>query len=287
MNLRNDLTPQEKKIIIDKGTEAPFSGKYYNFTDEGAYTCKYCGTALFHSNSKFDSECGWPSFDYAIEGKVKRIPDADGKRTEILCRNCGAHLGHVFLGENFTPKNTRYCVNSISLEFVPIENIDTIIVAGGCFWGVEFHMEKIKGVLSAINGYTGGKTQNPSYRDVCDGNTGHFEAVEIVFDKTKVSCMDILKVFFEIHDFTQANGQGNDIGEQYESAIFYKNNEQKKIAQELLSKLKYPVTKLLERKKFYPAENYHQEYYMKNGKTPYCHFRKPINWDTPEYQKKD
>ncbi len=113
------LTDEEKRVIIHKGTERPFTGKFYDFNEKGTYICKQCGTPLYHSAFKFDAGCGWPSFDEEIPGAVKRVLDADGKRTEIICANCGAHLGHVFLGEGFTSKNTRHCVNSISMDFIP------------------------------------------------------------------------------------------------------------------------------------------------------------------------
>lgn len=275
----NDLTAEEARVIIKKATEYPFTGLYEKFSGKGTYLCRQCGNALYYSDAKFDAGCGWPSFDDEIDGAVRRQTDADGKRTEILCASCGAHLGHVFTGEGFTPKNTRHCVNSISLDFVPARleagNYGTALFAGGCFWGVEYFLQKEPGVVAVVSGYTGGHVKNPSYREVCNGTTGHAETVKVTYDVRKTSYEKLLKLFLEIHDPTQVGRQGPDIGDQYRSEIFYKNDEQKKTAEKLLGILKGKglkiATQVTRATEFYPAEEYHQDYYFRNGKTPYCH----------------
>ena len=275
----NDLSKAESAVINDKGTERAFTGKYTENTAQGTYICKKCGAALYYSTDKFKSDCGWPSFDEEIKGAVTRQRDADGMRTEILCTSCGGHLGHVFIGEQLTPKNLRHCVNSVSLDFVPAHlepgRYGTAIFAGGCFWGVEYYLQKAVGVVSVTSGYTGGTVKNPSYKEVCTGLTGHAEAVKIIFNPQKTSYETLLKLFMEIHDPTQIGGQGPDIGDQYRSEIFYLNDEQKKIAEKNFNILKTKgykiVTGLTTASEFYEAEKYHQDYYFNNGKTPYCH----------------
>ena len=287
----NKLTPEEEAVILHKSTERPFTGEYVNNHGSGVYVCRQCNAPLYRSTDKFDSNCGWPSFDDEIPGAVKRVPDADGRRTEIICANCGGHLGHVFNGEGFTAKNTRHCVNSISLKFIPDsvaelqakgneDVIDTAYFASGCFWGTEYHFMKAKGVVETTVGYMGGHLLNPTYKDVCTGLTGHAETVEVIYDKNQTSYDDLVKLYFETHDFEQIGGQGPDLGDQYRSVIFYNNNEQKKTAQkfiDILSKKGYAVvTELQPAIQFWPAEDYHQEYYEKKHGTPYCHIYRKI-----------
>lgn len=275
----NQLTPEEERVIVRKGTEAPFSGKYYQNRETGTYQCRRCDAPLFRSSDKFESGTGWPSFDDALPGAVKEVRDADGRRTEIVCANCGAHLGHVFFNEGMTAKNVRHCVNSVSLNFQPEAQKQTAtrtaVFAGGCFWGVEYHFSKVKGVLSVKSGYTGGEIANPSYKQVCSGRTGHAEAVEVEYDPSQVSYETLAKLFFEIHDPSQVNRQGPDVGTQYRSAVFYADEEQRKEAEKLIAELKakgYRVATTVEKAgTFWAAEDYHQDYYEKTGHQPYCH----------------
>ncbi|MCP4798870.1 MAG: bifunctional methionine sulfoxide reductase B/A protein [bacterium] len=266
------LTTEEKQIIIHKGTEKPFSGKYDNFYESGTYRCKQCDSALYNSEDKFKSGCGWPSFDDEIPGAVKQVPDADGRRTEILCANCDGHLGHVFVGEHMTDKNTRHCVNSISLVFTTTQKA---YFAGGCFWGVEHLFQKQVGVESVVSGYMGGAVENPTYEQVCTGQSGHLEVVEVTYDTSQITFEALARLHFEIHDPTQANGQGPDIGPQYLSAIFYTDESEKQVSEKLIGILREKgldiATELIVVDKFWPAEDYHQDYYQRKGTEPYCH----------------
>ena len=273
----NPLNAKEKSVILYKATEAPFSGIYYKFNKQGVYLCKHCNAPLFRSKDKFDAHCGWPSFDDAIPDALKWVRDADGYRTEIVCAHCGAHLGHVFRGEGFTSKDTRYCVNSISLKFQKAvkSELKKAYFAGGCFWGVEYYLEKQKGVKNVVSGYMGGNKANPSYRDVSRGDSGYLETVEVTYDPQKINYESLVKIFFEIHDPTQKNGQGPDIGAQYKSAIFITNKNERQTVRKLIKILEskgYDIaTTIKEKQVFYKAEAYHQDYYQHKGKKPYCH----------------
>ncbi len=158
------------------------------------------------------------------------------------------------------------------------EDVKKAYFAGGCFWGVEYYFEHKDGVISAVSGYMGGTKDNPTYEDVCSGKYGFYEVVEVTYDPEKVSYEELAKLFFEIHDPTQADGQGTDVGEQYKSVIFYNNNDEKAVAERLIKILKdngyNVVTKLVPASKFYKAEDYHQDYYDRKGERPTCHFYK-------------
>jgi peptide methionine sulfoxide reductase msrA/msrB len=265
-------------VVASKGTERPFTGEYDNFGDSGTYLCRQCGLALFRSSTKFHSGCGWPSFDEELPQAVLRVSDIDGSRTEIVCSRCHAHLGHVFIGEGMTEKNTRHCVNSLSLDFVASKDVtdtEEAIFAAGCFWGVEYLFKKLPGVLRVEVGYSGGRTKNPTYKEICAGNTGHYEVIRVLYDPNIVNYANVCKYFFEIHDPTQKNGQGPDLGEQYLSVVFFYNEDQKKTAESIIDILKQQgllvATSILPVSVFWRAEEYHQDYYSKTGKQPYCH----------------
>ncbi len=282
MRKYNQLTPEEHRIIVEKGTEYPGTGEYLHNKEPGTYVCKRCDAPLYRSQDKFDSGCGWPSFDDEIPGAVERRPDADGRRVEILCAACGAHLGHVFAGERLTEKNVRHCVNSLSMKFIPAKTKPATVAyfAAGCFWGVEHWFKKEPGVVSTEVGYMGGALDNPTYRQVSGGDTGHAETLKVVFDPGKTSFEKLCRLFFEIHDFTQIDRQGPDVGQQYRSEIFTVDADQAKTAESIIAELKTlgykPATKIAPAVAFWKAEEYHQDYYGKNGKEPYCHARKRV-----------
>lgn len=283
MSKYNPLTPKEAHVIIDKGTEMPFQGEFTDLFDNGLYICRQCDAPLYLSNDKFHSNCGWPAFDDAIPGAVKRLMDADGHRIEILCQNCDGHLGHVFEGERFTSKNSRHCVNSISMKFLTKDKttIERAVFASGCFWSKEYIFDKIEGVVVTRVGYTGGPVVTvterpaplpPTHREVSSGLTGHAEAVEIYFDTTKISYETLARLFFNSHNPSIVQQQGEDGKGKYRSAIFYTSDAQKDVAEKLIEELKAkdiaPLTQIEKATVFYEAPGQHQKYYEKLGKTP-------------------
>ena len=268
------LTPEEKRVIVDKGTEAPFTGEYDDFFEHGVFVCRACSAPLYESKDKFDAGCGWPAFDKVKDGSVERIKDMSlgYERTEIICAKCKGHLGHVFEGENLTPENTRHCVNSISIRFLSYDSLSLATFAAGCFWGVEELFRTIPGVYSTTVGYVGGEKVDPTYKEVCTGNTGHAEAVQIIYDEKQVNFITLLNIFWNNHDPTTLNRQGLDVGSQYRSAIFFHHEDQKKAAENSKKELdrsnKFKnriVTQIIPITNFYRAEEYHQDYLYKRG----------------------
>ena len=272
-------------VARNADTERAFTGKMWSSETKGTYYCATCGNQLFRSNQKFTSSCGWPSF-FEQENKSSITFKDDNsygmKRIEALCGRCDSHLGHLF-DDGPEPTRKRYCMNAISLDFEPeemvetINNIETITLGGGCYWCVEAVYENLNGVVSVVSGFAGGTVDNPSYREVCTGNTGAAEVVQITFDKNITNLDEIFKVFFTVHDPTTLNKQGADEGTQYRSVIFYKNDDQKKAAQSIINELNSSnvygskiVTTLELFTKFYKAEEYHQNYYQNNKSQPYC-----------------
>lgn len=282
---KGKLSKAQYYVLREKGTERPFTGELLMNKDSGIYKCSACGNPLFTSKNKFDSHCGWPSFDEEIaEGRI--ITKTDNSlgmtRTEIMCARCGGHLGHLF-DDGPTETGKRYCVNSVSLEFVNAKTLekqnqrDTITLGGGCFWCIEAVFEQLKGVISVESGFSGGNVPDPSYKQVCTGSTNHAEVVQVIFDPNVTSLDEILKVFFTVHDPTSLNKQGADEGTQYRSVIFYHNEAQKKAANDIIAALTnehvYPksiVTAVEPYSKFYKAELSHQDYYENNKDQPYC-----------------
>jgi len=303
-----ELSSLQRKVTQECGTEPPFHNDYWDNHRDGIYVDIVSGEPLFSSKDKYDSGTGWPSFTKPMEaGHVRTKVDASGwgDRIEVRSTRADSHLGHVF-DDGPDPGGKRYCMNSAALRFIPVEQMAAAgygrylprfglaategpapdphlkavaTLSGGCFWGVQELVRKLPGVLSTSVGYTGGSTDNPTYEDVHTGRTGHAEAVQIVFDPKVISYETILRYFFRLHDPTTADRQGNDVGTQYRSAIFYHDDEQRKVAERVKGEVdrsgKWPakvVTEIVPASKFFPAEDYHQDYLQKHPGGYTCHY---------------
>jgi peptide methionine sulfoxide reductase msrA/msrB len=285
--MKNNLTDYVTKQC---GTEPAFNNAYWDEHRPGIYVDANTGEVLFSSLDKFDSGTGWPSFTKPVANTsiIEKEDDSLGvARTEV--RTNASHLGHVFDdGPNGTQ---RYCINSAALRFIPYTELNSsgygqyeklfpyskALFSAGCFWGVQHLLDNLTGVVMTEAGYTGGTTINPTYDQVSSGTTGHAESVLIVFDPSKISYSELLGYFWRLHDPTELNKQGPDVGTQYRSAIFYFDNSQRDIA--IQSKKDFDnskvfsvpaVTEIVAAGPFYSAEAYHQEYIDKNPGT-YCH----------------
>jgi peptide methionine sulfoxide reductase msrA/msrB len=300
--LAKKLTPEQYRITQNAGTERAFCGTLLDNKKDGMYVCIVCGLPLFKSEHKFISGTGWPSFfnPFDLAHVAETSDDTLGMaRVEINCARCNGHLGHVF-PDGPPPTGRRFCLNSESLEFledgqeVPIESrplpVETGYFAGGCFWGVEYGFQQIPGVISVESGYQQGRNDNPTYKQICAGDTGHAESVKIVFDPSKISYEKLVRFFLHLHDPTQLNRQGPDFGTQYRSGIYTVGAEQLATAQRVKAEVQSAalfngrqiVTEIEPAKKFWMAEDYHQDYIANTGRS--CHVTLPAAFKAADIQ---
>ena len=270
------LTAEQYRITRQQGTESPHSSDMCSHFEPGIYSCVCCKTKLFDGSEKFESGTGWPSFTQPLKANlINYVKDtAHGMvRIEATCNTCDAHLGHVF-PDGPEPSGLRYCLNAEALERVT-ETEKKAIFGGGCYWCTDAVFTEVKGVLNIRSGFTGGSIANPTYREVCSGRTGHAEVIEITYDPEVISYKELLEIHMLTHDPTTLNRQGGDVGTQYRSGIYYKTEEEKQRAEEVIKELEdsFPdniVTEIKPLDVFYEAQEEHQDYYANNSEAPYC-----------------
>lgn len=273
---RAQLTPEQYRVARQKGTEHAFSSEMCNLFEPGLYACICCQTELFDSSEKFQSGTGWPSFTQPVKPNAVAYHSdiTQGmQRIETTCNTCEAHLGHVF-PDGPEPSGLRYCINAIVLEKVT-KGAGKATFGGGCFWCTEAVFKEVKGVHCVESGYSGGTSTNPSYREVCEGKTGHAEVIQVTFNPQEVSYADLVRLHLASHDPTTLNQQGADKGTQYRSVIFFHDAEQERIAKQVIADVQQLfrnpiVTEVQPFTEFFKAEDYHQDYYAKNSNAPYC-----------------
>jgi peptide methionine sulfoxide reductase msrA/msrB len=291
--LARKLDPDAYRITQKADTEAAFCGTLLDNKKEGTYCCVVCGLPLFSSEHKFHSGTGWPSFYQPVDPEhiARHVDHGHGMiRTEINCARCGSHLGHVF-DDGPPPTGERHCLNSASLKFyekgaaLPPESqpvkTEVAYFAGGCFWGIEHYFQEGPGVVDAVSGYMQGHTDHATYKQVCTDKTGHAETVKVVYDPARITYRRLLEAFFTMHDPTERDRQGPDVGTQYRSGIWYTTDEQEREAEAFIKGLAAEqrfdgrpiVTQVEAAKTFWPAEDYHQDYITKTGRT--CHVKDP------------
>ncbi len=273
---QQQLTDEQYQVTRRHGTEAAFSSDMCSRFEPGIYSCICCQTQLFDAGDKFESRSGWPSFTQPIKENVISYHSDNAhnmQRIETRCNTCQAHLGHVF-PDGPEPCGLRYCMNAAALQKIGTVD-ETATFGGGCFWCTEAVFQQLRGVLSVESGYSGGHLENPSYRAVCDGTTGHAEVIQIIFDPGQLIYSDLLRIHLSTHNPTTLNQQGPDRGTQYRSIILAHSDEQQKTAQSVIQEMqeafdKPVVTEIKPFEKFYKAEAYHQDYYGKNSNAGYC-----------------
>lgn len=270
------LSPEEFRVTRLKGTERAHSSDMCSLFEPGKYGCVCCGTLLFDGGEKFESGTGWPSFTQPVEDNAVAYHKDESYgmvRVEALCNTCGAHLGHVF-PDGPKPSGLRYCMNAVALKKIA-SNEKKITFGGGCFWCTEAVFTLLKGVTKVESGYSGGGIDNPTYREVCSGMTGHAEVIEVTYNPDEISLEDLLRIHLSTHNPTTLNRQGADMGTQYRSIIFYRDEAEKVAAQNVIGELQQAyddpvVTELKPLEHFYKAEAYHQDYYSNNAQEGYC-----------------